>query len=484
MAKDLTEIFVSSINRSRPKKTGSGTFDFVMSDDDLLGDVKYVLMVGNDCFDTFVGGFPFGRISEVYGLENCGKTALMVRTMCRFQAKHIYEVVGRKGFIYTLKRVNPKRIRLIKAYVDNEGSIEKGFKITIRDVTYNEKGEEAVERISMENTGVGSCDTVEQVFMAADRFLEIIETAEKEAEEEEEDDEKRQVIFGLFIVDTVAGTSSKDEIEREWGERDFPRAAGKISEGFRRLRGEISRRNVAMICTNQVRTKFQQAPPGGHRARFNTPQSDDYSTYGGKALSFYATHRIFMFQMPIKYTLVKGTQFPAGYLIGFRTTKNRLRKPGREGRMVLLFDEEQGGLHNVLSLLETMIFLKAVEVSDGGFMTFKFLKFGIETTTFSENVKMPVKDAPEPATRSRKRAKEPSIDGKYQWISFYRAHRSDIEKLWAAAVDKANATEGLDEFYQPEPNEDTGEDEDEPTPRRRYARNVPSSKLADEDDPP
>ncbi len=476
MAKDLTERFVQSINMSRPKKIGVGTFEFVMCDNEILGDVKYVLLVGNDSYDTFVGGFPFGRISEVFGLENCGKTAMMVRSMCRFQAKHIYEVTSRKGFVYTLKRVDPKRVRLIKAYIDNEGSLEKGFKITIRDVTYDENGKEIVEVTTMEKTGIGLCDTIEQVFMAADKFLEIIEEAEKDNDDLDEDE--KEVIFGLFIVDTVAGTSSKDEIEREWGERDYPRAAGKISEGFRRLRGDISRHNVAMICTNQVRTKFKDQQGGGYHVKYSTPQADDYSTYGGKALSFYATHRVFMFQVPVKYTLVKGAQFPAGYLVGFRTLKNRLRKPGREGRMVLLFDEDQGGLHNSLSLLETMIFLKVAELHDGGQISFKFRKFGIETTTFAENVKLGAEDNP----RSRKRLQDPEIEGRYEWLSFHKAHRADLQKLWDVAVARANATEGLDEFYTPD-NED--EDSESTVPRRRIGANssrAPAAKLRDEDE--
>jgi RecA/RadA recombinase len=471
--KDLTELFVSSINQCRPRKTGSGTFEFVMSDEDIFGDVKYVLLTGNDSFDTFTGGFPFGRITEVFGLENCGKSALMIRSMCRFQAKHIYEVVEKKGFIYTLKRIDPKNIRLIKAYIDNEGSLERGFKIGIHDVTFDEQGNEKVEEVMMEKTGIGLCDTIEQVFQSVDKFLKIIEQAERQNEEDETD----EVIFGIFIVDTVAGTSSKDEIERDWGDRDFPRAAAQISEGFRRLRAEISRHNVAMICTNQVRTKFSQQTQGGYRARFNTPQDTDFSTYGGKALAFYSTHRVFMFQVPIKYTLVKGTQFPAGFLIGFRTIKNRLRKPMREGRMVLLFDEEQGGLHNTLSLLETLCFLKVAELGEDGSVRFLFRKYGIETTTFAENIK----PGEEPtASRSRRKVPDPEIDGRYQWLGFYKAHRPDIEKLWQKAVERANATEGLDEFYKPEPGEEGVDADPEPAPRRT-GRRQPVAQLHDEE---
>jgi RecA/RadA recombinase len=468
---------------SRPKKVGVGTFEFTMCDEEILGDVKYVLLTGNDSYDTFVGGFPFGRISEVFGLENCGKTAMMIRSMCRFQAKHIYEVTSRKGFIYNLKRVDPERVRLIKAYVDNEGSLEKGFKVSIRDVTYDENGQEIVETIAMEKTGIGLCDTIEQVFEAADKFLEIIENAEAEAKKEaKETKEEPQVIFGFFIIDTVAGTSCKAEIEQDWGVKDFPRAAGKISEGFRRLRADISRHNVAMVCTNQVRTKFKEQQAGGYHVKFSTPQADDFATYGGKALGFYATHRVFMFQVPIKYTLVKGTQFPAGYLIGFRTIKNRLRKPMREGRMVLLFDEDQGGLHNAFSILESMIFLKVAELADTGQIKFKFRKFGIETTTFAENIKL----GAETSGRSKKRQEDPEIEGRYQWLAFYRAHRADIQKLWEAAVAKANSTEGLDEFYKPDTDEDDEESEAASAPaRRRIGTNgnrAPVAKLPDTDE--
>ncbi|MBV5345516.1 MAG: hypothetical protein JZU63_08310, partial [Rhodoferax sp.] len=106
-----------------------------------------------------------------------------------------------------------------------------------------------------------------------------------------------------FLVDTIAGTSSKEELAKEWGERDYPRQAQQISEGFRCVTNEISRHNVAMICTNQVRTKFKDLQQGGgYKARFNTPQADDFSTFGGKALAFYSPHRAFMFQVPVQYT--------------------------------------------------------------------------------------------------------------------------------------------------------------------------------------
>ncbi|MBV5345515.1 MAG: hypothetical protein JZU63_08305, partial [Rhodoferax sp.] len=188
---DLTASFVTSMTRRRPTKQGAAMFDIVMSDEDLLGDVKYVLLTGNEPYDKITGGFPFGRVTEVFGLENCGKTAMMVRSMCRFQAKHIYEVISRNGFIYTVKRVDPKKVKVIKCYVDNEHSLEKGFKITIKDVTYNEKGEEQQERITM-STAVMMADTIDQIFMAVDGFIAKI----KEAEEKIKADGGDEIVFG------------------------------------------------------------------------------------------------------------------------------------------------------------------------------------------------------------------------------------------------------------------------------------------------
>src|SRR5882724_3324998 len=97
--RDLTEIFVSQVNKHRPKTNAGGMFEFAMSDEEIFGDVRYVLLTGIDSFDTFTGGFPFGRMSEVYGMENCGKSALMIRSMCCFQGMHIYEVINKDGFI-------------------------------------------------------------------------------------------------------------------------------------------------------------------------------------------------------------------------------------------------------------------------------------------------------------------------------------------------------------------------------------------------
>jgi RecA/RadA recombinase len=65
----------------------------------VLSKVRYVLTTGIDPFDDLVGAFPFGRISEVFGLESCGKTQLMIKAAIRAQTLNVAEVVRKNGHV-------------------------------------------------------------------------------------------------------------------------------------------------------------------------------------------------------------------------------------------------------------------------------------------------------------------------------------------------------------------------------------------------
>ena len=103
------------------------------------------------------------------------------------------------------------------------------------------------------------------------------------------------------------------------------------------------------------------------------------------------------------------------------------------------------------------------EYKEGKFI-FKFKANGVETTTFAEDVMLadPDLEAEESKKKVKKKRKEPSIAGRYEWIGFYKAHRNDLDKLWEVAMRKAYETPGLSEFYEPDPEEvAAGEGEDD-----------------------
>jgi hypothetical protein len=102
--------------------------------------------------------------------------------------------------------------------------------------------------------------------------------------------------------------------------------------------------------------------------------------------------------------------------------------------MVLLFDREVGGFHNLYSILETLILLGFVEVQAKEKQTdfvLKFRKHNIALATFNDD------DWGESGRR------DPSFKYRCEWPAFYAKHREDVEKLWSMAIDYSLNTEGL-----------------------------------------
>lgn len=424
-----TEI-AKSLKRKRPKdKDGSGTFDVSLSSVDILSKIKYVLRTDIEPFDMATGGLPFGRIVETYGLESCGKTSICIRSLVKAQIGSIYERVKDDavpgGIRYT--KLPEERIAVTTLFIDNEQSVDDDAKIVV-------EGHEL-------QCVLARCDTVDQLFKIADETIDAVALYQKE-EDKKAKEEKRDplIYFVVIVVDTVAGTSHKKEMMQAWDTEDYPRQAKMMSQGFRRLQRSINRNNVLMICTNQVREQYKQARPGQRKIVYSTPQNDDYSTFGGKALKFYASTRIFMFRLNENYRLT-GAKFSQGYLLGLRTQKNRVTKPLREVRMVLLFE---GGLNNDYSKLETMLFLGVATMSPSTkAITFRFSKFGIELKTFPKEVtgKKPKRagtSLEEDDDRGRASVvgsdDDPEISAKREWPEFYAAHKGDFDRLWDKAA--------------------------------------------------
>lgn len=424
---DENEGLMAKLRSIAPKGEDAGSWEISRTTDLVLSEVKYVFTTGIDAFDDIAGGIPIGRMGELYGLESCGKTAMAIRCAARAMKKHVSEIVRNKDDTTTLRPLKPEECKVVVVYIDNEQSLDDDLKLVVDG----------------EKLDVIGCrfDTTDDVFKAIDGAISY---QEDRLEMEEKDGIKR---FMLIVVDTIASTSTKQELDQKWGTQDFPRQPQQISKALRQLVRRVNRYNVAVIFTNQVRIKFQ----GGQAQNKQTLaiQADDYTSPGGMALRFYTTHRVFMYALNQKYRLLPDAQFSAGLLVGFFTKKNRLRPPLRDGRMVLLFDKHQGGLNNVFSILETLVFLGFVEVAAETKHTgysLKFKKHGIIPTTFDPSKVETTLEEDEdmPAPRRGSSRKDPGFFSRSEWPQFYENHKLDIDKLWAAAMVYAMATEGLE----------------------------------------
>lgn len=450
--RNASAAIVASIKRSIPKRgENKDDIEIALASDIVLGAVHYILKTGLDPIDDIMGGVPMGRVIELYGLEACGKTELC-KTCCRQgDAGEVYKrELNPDGKTYTLTRLDPSTYQISILFIDNEHSLEE-------DST---PGHWAVTRTAH----------VEAMFKTIDRAMKGLDDEEKKT---------GLMQFMVCVVDTIAGTSSKEELAQDWGKDDYARQPKQLREGFRNLIQEISRHNVAVICTNQVSDKIGYVEYGNKGQQSVVPNPEKFEAFGGKALKFWSTWRMFMFQMPSKYTLVEKQQFAAGYMIAFKGKKSRMKMPGREGRLVLLFDPEQGGLRNDFSKLETMIFLKFAEYDpDTKGFVFKFRKNGIPLTTFGDMGKsLEEMDAEAEAGTGKGRYKDPRIACRAAWPKFYLDHKADFDALWAAAVQYCATTAGINgEAAEASEDEDDPAEEAGETPEEAESVSVPKRR--------
>lgn len=411
MRKTLEERIFSSLRRL---SVTIPDLEVVNSDGDLLSEVRYVLKTGIRPFDDIVGGgLPLGRVVELYGLENCGKTQLAIRSAVMHQRGEVYERSTSTGGVVKLKKV--KKIDTTTLYIDNEQSLQNDRTTVIEN--------ERIKCLTMR------CETIESIFVTVNKAINDLATVQREV---------KDVLHTLLVVvDTVGITSSNEEVKADFGVQDYPRTPKKIRQMYRRLQRKIARYSVCLLCINHVndsyRAKIGQAKK---KTWSNIPRDSDYDTPGGRGTKYAATLRVFMTRVPgMRYRLDKSRQFDSGMLTQFTVVKNRLAKPFRIGRLSLVFD---WGFHDRLSILETLILLKFVNQRSTGKLDLLFNRAGIEPTTFTADPPSLEDQDDEPAAMAAAARSKKNLYtclSRAQWLDFYVAHEADIDALWARVIE-------------------------------------------------
>ncbi len=165
-----------------------------------------------------IGGFPRGRVIEIYGPESSGKTTLALHAIAELQ---------KEGGI--------------AAFVDAEHAL---------DVAYARK------------LGVRTADLLISQPDSGEQALEIAETL------------VRSGAIDILVVDSVAALVPKAEIEGEMGDSHMGLQARLMSQALRKLTGTISRSNTLVIFINQIRMKIgvffgsPETTTGGNALKF------------------------------------------------------------------------------------------------------------------------------------------------------------------------------------------------------------------------
>jgi len=165
-----------------------------------------------------VGGYPRGRIIEIFGPESSGKTTLAIHAIAEAQ-----------------------KLGGIAAIIDAEHAFDR---------FYAEK-----LGVDVNNLLISQPDNGEQA-------LEIVEQL------------IRSAAVDIIVVDSVAALTPKSEIEGEMGDRNMGLQARLMSQAMRKLTGTISRTNTTCIFINQLREKIgvmfgpAETTTGGNALKF------------------------------------------------------------------------------------------------------------------------------------------------------------------------------------------------------------------------
>jgi recombination protein RecA len=165
-----------------------------------------------------VGGYPRGRVIEIYGPESSGKTTLTLHAIAEAQ---------KKGGI--------------AAFIDAEHAFDRGYAEKLG--------------VDIENLIISQPDNGEQALEIADNLI-------------------RSGAIDIVIIDSVAALTPKSEIEGEMGDSKMGLHARLMSQALRKLTGSISKTKCTVIFINQLREKIgvmfgnPETTTGGNALKF------------------------------------------------------------------------------------------------------------------------------------------------------------------------------------------------------------------------
>ena len=165
-----------------------------------------------------VGGYPRGRVIEIYGPESSGKTTLAIHAIAEVQ-----------------------KMGGIAAIIDAEHAFDR---------FYAEK-----LGVDIEELLISQPDNGEQALEIADQLI-------------------RSSAVDLVVIDSVAALTPKAEIEGEMGENKMGLQARLMSQALRKLTSNISKTNTCCIFINQLREKIgvmfgnPETTTGGNALKF------------------------------------------------------------------------------------------------------------------------------------------------------------------------------------------------------------------------
>ena len=309
---DLLTDLQSEINKS----SKDGKRAFFLDEQDDPSTVSDWISTGSSMLDLAIsnrpnGGLPVGRMVEFNGLEGTGKSLI---------SAHIVADTQKKGGIAVV--------------IDTENAAAPEFWASLG--------------VDLKNLLYIQSDTVEDVFEKMENIIAIVRKSSK-----------KRIL--TIIVDSVAGVSTKAELESDHGKDGW--STGKaiiIGKAMRKITSMVGRQEVLIVFTNQLRQNLNAAMFG-----------DKWIVSGGKALAFHCSVRVRL----ANAGMLKRGDMVIGNKCKAKVVKNRMGPPQRQASFDIYHDS---GIADYGSWLEVM-------------KTHDIVKYSAPNYTYHQDAGEPVK---------------------------------------------------------------------------------------------
>ena len=177
-----------------------------------------------------VGGYPKGRIIELYGPESSGKTTLAIHAIAECQ-----------------------KAGGVAAFIDAEHAFDRFYAANLG--------------VDIDNLYISQPDNGEQALDIADELI-------------------RSSAIDIIVIDSVAALTPKKEIEGDMGDSSVGLQARLMSQALRKLTSTIAKTNTTCIFINQLREKIgvmfgsPETTTGGNALKFYASVRLDIRPYG------------------------------------------------------------------------------------------------------------------------------------------------------------------------------------------------------------
>ena len=165
-----------------------------------------------------VGGYPKGRVIEIYGPESSGKTTLAIHAIAECQ-----------------------KTGGVAAFIDAEHAFDRLYAANLG--------------VDIDNLYISQPDSGEQALEIADQLI-------------------RSSAIDIIVIDSVAALTPKKEIEGDMGDSSVGLQARLMSQALRKLTSTIAKTNTTCIFINQLREKIgvmfgnPETTTGGNALKF------------------------------------------------------------------------------------------------------------------------------------------------------------------------------------------------------------------------